>query len=136
MKEIIKAIKDFDGYYISNLGNVYCDLGKGNRNKANRINMYKIKPRKTKQGYCRVCVRQISTNKRKDLYIHRLVAIYFISNPENKRYVNHKDCKRDNNKVTNLEWVTAKENTKQTETLKHITRDNKGRFVSNFKYKK
>ena len=39
-----------------------------------------------------------------------------------------------NNVKSNLEWCTAKENTKQTEVLNHIIRDEKGLFVSNFKY--
>jgi len=137
MEEIIKPIKDYDGYYISNYGNVYCDLGKGcRRDKViKHSKMYMIKPRLTKNGYARVYARNSKTNKRNDLYIHRLVAEYFLDNPENKKYVNHKDCIRNNNHFSNLEWCTAKENTKQTENLKHILRDKKGRFVSNFEYR-
>lgn len=138
MEEIIKPIKDYNGYYISNYGNVYCDLPKGcrrDKNKAIRhTEMHIIKPRLTKNGYARVYARNSKTNKRNDLYIHRLVAEYFIANPDNKKYVNHKNCIRDNNHVDNLEWCTAKENTQQTEKLEHIKRDEKGRYFSNFKY--
>lgn len=132
--EDIKPIPDFKGYYISNAGKVYCNLGKGNRNKDNTVDLYEIKPRLTNKGYVRIYARQTSTGKRKDLYIHRLVAQIFIDNPNNKKYVNHINCVRNDNRVENLEWCTAKENTYQTEKLKHIIRDDTGKFISNFSY--
>jgi hypothetical protein len=46
----------------------------------------------------------------KRVYVHRMMAIAFIPNPENKPEVNHKDGNRSNFSLNNLEWVTAKEN--------------------------
>jgi hypothetical protein len=56
-----------------------------------------------------------NSNKKKGkmLYAHRLVAEYFIPNPENLPYVHHKDENRLNNNLENLEWISAKDNSKE-----------------------
>lgn len=48
--------------------------------------------------------------KGKGYLLHRIVALLFIPNPENKPDVNHKDGNKLNNKASNLEWVTKSEN--------------------------
>jgi hypothetical protein len=46
----------------------------------------------------------------KGFLVHRLVAIAFIPNPNNKPFIDHIDCDRSNNNVNNLRWVTSREN--------------------------
>ncbi len=61
------------------------------------------------KGYLRVDLRT-DDDKRKVGIVHRLVAIAFIPNPENKPQVNHIDANKINNHANNLEWVTNQEN--------------------------
>ena len=128
---MIKEIENFTGYYIEDNGTVWCNLGKGCRNKDKRKDFYSLKSRKLPNGYLRVYMRRDSDNKRVDMYIHRLVAIAFIPNPENKKFVNHIDTNRENNSVDNLEWCTSKENNQHSINLGHLCRnESNGRFYS------
>lgn len=132
--EIWKPIKDFEGLYeVSNLGRVKsfdrvvnCGHGK------TRVMKGKIlKEVKLRDGYfyVRLCKDTISTRKS----IHRLVAETYIPNLDNKKEVNHIDGNKRNNNVSNLEWVTPKENMRhawETGLLKpHSTKKKVSRYV-------
>lgn len=62
----------------------------------------------TSEGYVGITLHLKGKNK--SYRVHRLVAQAFISNKENKETVNHKDCNKQNNKVSNLEWNSVLEN--------------------------
>lgn len=97
-REIWKDIEGYEGLYqVSNLGRV-------KRITTNRI----LKSSKHVSGYLMVNLSKNSVTSHQR--IHRLVAQAFIPNPENKHDINHIDENKTNNHVSNLEWVTAQEN--------------------------
>lgn len=98
MNEEWKIISEKKTYEVSNFGNIRKRLKYGYRN---------LKPFKDKDGYLKVCL--CENQQRVYRYIHRLVAIEFIENKENKPTVNHKDGNKQNNDMNNLEWATIKE---------------------------
>lgn len=130
---MIKELTNFPGYFVSDTGYVYCNLGKGNRDKNKKLDTpYQLMGRPCgKKRYLRVYLRDPETGKRKDYYVHRLVAMAFIPNPDNKPCVNHINCNTQDNSVGNLEWVTTAENNLHTIKVGHIIRDvNTGRLCT------
>ena len=109
MKEIWRDIKGYEGkYQISNLGNVKSLHYKKSASMNERILKTRCCKRHGKDMYKYVVLSK--DNETHTYYVHRLVAIYFVPNPNNKEYVNHKDGNKLNNDASNLEWVTPLEN--------------------------
>ena len=79
-------------YHVSSKGKVY-----------NAEGQFLVKTYVKQDGFERVTLYDYE-GKTKEYRIHRLVAIYFLDNPENKKIVIHIDKDKHNNRVSNLKW--------------------------------
>lgn len=97
---------------VSNLGNVRRNEYKITQN--NRWGEFtRTMPKRSlkawiEQGYYRICLG--NKHKPRMITVHRLVAMEFVFNPDNKPCVNHIDGNTLNNYYKNLEWCTVQEN--------------------------
>jgi hypothetical protein len=111
-EEIWKQVNGFGGiYFISNLGNVKTKGRTSFNHLTKTMSVFKEKIRKqtlTKAGYLSIILKH--NGDCYDTFIHRLIAIAFIPNPNNYPVVNHIDGNPLNNKIENLEWCTYKHN--------------------------
>jgi hypothetical protein len=112
MDELWVTLDNTDGRYsVSNFGNVranWSDVPQRNLTVRKKIDKQtSLKPWLHTTGYMR-----IGLGRNKFFYIHRLVAQYFLQNPENLPQVDHIDGDRTNNCVTNLRWVSVKQNSR------------------------
>lgn len=97
MRTETKRVIGFPDYTISTDGTL-----------VNTITGYVKKFHVGANGYKAVSL--VNNGYTKTVTLHRLLAIHFIPNPENKRVVNHIDGVKTNNNIDNLEWVTDSEN--------------------------
>jgi len=124
MKENWKSMSEFPNYYVSNKGRIksvdHITIDKNGKvlhqkgkilKQFSRSSQYKFVNIKNINGHF-IC---------RD--VHRLVAQTFIPNLDNKPQVNHIDGNRTNNNVSNLEWVSAKENMQHAFTTGLINKE-------------
>ncbi len=113
----LKPIPGYDKYYASEDGRIFSSQrGDKIQMKGNFVGGYFSVPVIKQKGKKRI------TDARK---IHRLVAFAWIPNPLNLPMVNHKDGNKINNKVSNLEWSTASDNTKHAHATGLIVQTSK-----------
>lgn len=108
---MLKPIPNYTLYMASDDGRVW----------SVRNKMF-LKQRKRSDGYMQVTL--CEGGKRRQEYVHRLVAAAFVANPDGMNVVNHMDENRSNNAASNLEWCSYEHNSswgnckkKQRETV-------------------
>lgn len=129
MQEIWKTLEECDHLYaVSNLGRF-----KRLERKTNKLFKEQIlKLGRYSNNYLQFSVK--INKKRITAISHRLVAKYFIPNPENKPQVNHINSIKWDNRVENLEWVTVSENIIHSiKVLNRPTKDSNGEKNANCK---
>lgn len=100
----MKRIKGFEGYSITTDGKVWSDK-----------HQYFLTPYDN-HGY--KMVRLYNGSVYKDVYVHRLVAETYIPNPDNLPEVDHIDANKENNAMSNLQWMTKENNIKKAKSKK------------------
>lgn len=92
-----KTIQGFENYLITDKGNVI------NRKKNKTVAQFLHR-----RGYPMVSL--YNKGKKRNIYVHRLVAMNFVPNPENKPTINHLNENKLDNRACNLNWLTVGEN--------------------------
>ena len=119
--EIFKVIKEYPMYSVSTEGRI-------RKNSTRKI----LTPSKKPNGYLSINLGTGDGRRKKEL-VHRIVAMTFIPNVDSLPEVNHIDGVRDNNAVTNLEWVTRRENVQKSSIPKSIrVYEKNGDYVGTF----
>lgn len=119
--EIWKDVKGYEGVYEASTYGTIRSLDRLIKSTRNGVPF--LSPRKGKilkasisyDGYLRVCL--YKNGVMTTINTHRVIAMTFHPNPENKRTVNHKDAIKTNNNYLNLEWATDKENNNHARKL-------------------
>lgn len=110
-KQMWKYIPGFEGQYMANENGMIKSVKRTITSKTGQkytLPEKILKQNKNKNGYMLV---QLSKNgKIKGIYVHRIVAILFIPNPNNLPTVNHKDGNKQNCNAENLEWTSYSQN--------------------------
>lgn len=131
-QEVWRDIPGYERYYqVSNLGRVKSVPRKVYCNGGFHISKERmLKQHKNKDGYWRAHL--LKNGIAKTLFVHRLVALAFIPNPNKYPDINHKDENPSNNCVENLEWCTEKYNMNYGTVVER----RKASFVRNGSFKK
>lgn len=107
---IIEGIPDY--YYVDEFGTIF-SFYRG----VKSIRKIEV----SHDGYERITLSCGKKGQMKKFFVHRIVAMFYLENPDNLPIVNHKDGDKTNNHYTNLEWTTVLGNTQHAYANNLIT---------------
>ena len=112
--EIWKPVVGFEGRY---------EITNNGRCRSLLMRKKELKPLEDRNGYLHYILTD-SESKRHLCFVHRLVALNFIPNPDNLPEINHKDENKKNNNVDNLEWCDRKYNINYGTCIERVAKAN------------
>ena len=107
-RESFRAVSEFTNYEVSSVGRV-------RRSETGKV------MKQTENSYGYLVLNLSKDGKHKQKKVHQLVAEAFLTNPENKRTVDHIDSDRKNNCIGNLRFATHSENSRNTSKRANTT---------------
>lgn len=114
----------YDNYYICKETSEVLSTKERKNTHKNTIKVLKQVPNSNNPQCNYLLVTLVNSDgTRKNAFIHRLMGETFIPNPDNKPQINHIDGNKQNNNLSNLEWVTVKENAQHAVNLGLTTYD-------------
>lgn len=114
MTEVWKSIEGYEGLYeVSSLGRVRSLVFHNNQTTFERTKIMST----TDNGHGYMIVGLSDGVRRRNHYVHRLVAKAFIPNPDNLSVIDHIDHNRSNNAATNLQWMAQRDNVRRSRHL-------------------
>ena len=111
--DIFYPLKDWEGYYEINKIGVVKSVTRWQLDNRGANKPYKGKVLSTSirfGGYKFYKLQSKELGKKSSVYVHRLLAIQFIPNPDNLPQVNHINGIRTDNSLNNLEWCDSSYN--------------------------
>jgi hypothetical protein len=115
--EVYKKIEGYENYHVSNSGNVI-------NSKTGKIR----KPTINNSGFFTIAL--YKDTKIKSYLLHRLIAVAFVENPDNKSCICHIDHNKLNNNLENLRFSTSQENSYHSSIVKNASSKYRGVFFS------
>ena len=128
-KEIWVSIPELDGFYEASSNGRIKSLSRMVGNLLIKETILSLKPTK-KDGYVRLTV--YMNGEKKKRYAHRLVCSAFHKKIHGKKQVNHKDGNKANNKPSNLEWASRKDNARHARDVLGVQMMGEKHYMTKF----